>query len=329
MRSFKVCSFVLVLFCLSFSGCQFNSKKVYHVGVLCGTESFMGIADGFKHKMTELGYVENENVFYDLHVSAMDPENERRVLEKFVSDNVDLILAFPTEPALQAKHIVGKTGIPVVFAMAGIETSDLVDSIPEPGGNITGVRFPNPETTEKRFEMILSFVPDAKRIYCLYETAYPNNFPAIAALRSLAEANGIELVEDAVKDVEEARAAIKKRENAGDADFDAFYTLPDIINNCPEGFELICDFAQRHGIPIAGGVIYTVEQGAIFGCAPDNLEQGILAAISADKIFNGIPAGIIPVSTPELKLWLNFSAIEKLGLKVSEDLLYRADKIIR
>ena len=56
---------------------------------------------------------------------------------------------------------------------------------------------------------------------------------------------------------------------------------------------------------------------------------GELAAPIADKIFRGIPVGTIPVVTPEQSLWINYKRAAELGLTVSQDLLNRADKIIR
>ncbi|MFA5356911.1 MAG: ABC transporter substrate binding protein, partial [Candidatus Omnitrophota bacterium] len=62
---------------------------------------------------------------------------------------------------------------------------------------------------------------------------------------------------------------------------------------------------------------------------PGNFDQGALAAGLADKILRGVPAGVIPVVTPELRLRINYKVIQRLGLKAPEGLLSRADEIIR
>ena len=158
---------LLVVTCVFLIGCgkKTQEAKVYRVGILSGAETFVNIADGFKAKMAELGYVEGENIVYDLQKLNADPVGEKRVSEKFVQDKVDLIFAFPTDPALAAKAATQGTDIPVVFAMAGIEGNDLVESVTKPGGNVTGVRFPGPELTVKRFEFLHELVPHAKRVY--------------------------------------------------------------------------------------------------------------------------------------------------------------------
>jgi putative ABC transport system substrate-binding protein len=325
---------VLILLFVIFGflmGCgeKVKEKKVYRVGIVSGAETFVDIADGFKAKMTELGYVEGENIIYDLQGLNADPEGEKQVAEKFVQDKVDLIFAFPTDPAVVAKAATQGTDIPMVFAMAGIEGNNLVESVPKPGGNITGVRFPGPELTVKRFDFLNELVPHAKRVYLIYDRNYPTTIPSLEGLRPAASSLGIILVEDPVNNVQELQAALQKRAALDDLGIDAILIMPDILNNSPDGYLPILKFANKHKLPIGGGMKFTADLGAMYSFVPENVDQGKLAAILADKIFKGIPAGSIPVVTPEARLRLNYKVIQELGLKVSEGLLSRADEIIR
>jgi len=111
----------LIMACVFISGCDEKTEKVYRVGIVSGARAFIKIADGFKAKMTELGYIEGKNIVYDLHELDADPAEEERVARKFVEDKVDLIFAFPTGPSFAAKAAAQGTNIPVVFALAGIE----------------------------------------------------------------------------------------------------------------------------------------------------------------------------------------------------------------
>jgi putative ABC transport system substrate-binding protein len=114
-----------------------------------------------------------------------------------------------------------------------------------------------------------------------------------------------------------------------DIGIDAIFIMPEILTQSPEGWAVIIRFADEHKIPVAGGMVYTAKHGAIFSVVPDSVEMGELAASLADKIFKGTQAGTIMVVTPDSRLWLNYKAIQKLGLTVPEGLLSRADKIIR
>ena len=62
---------------------------------------------------------------------------------------------------------------------------------------------------------------------------------------------------------------------------------------------------------------------------PQNSDFGAPAALLADKILKGTPAGTIPVVSPESRLTINYKAIIKLGLKAGEGFLSMADEIIR
>ena len=86
------------------SGCaEDKTQKVYHVGILCEAKNMDSIANGFKAKMSELGYIEGKNIFYDFNVANFDSSEEQRILKKFADEKVDLIFAFPTEAATAAK----------------------------------------------------------------------------------------------------------------------------------------------------------------------------------------------------------------------------------
>ncbi len=311
-------------------GCSMvQPVKVYHVGILSGLNAFSPMADGFKSKMTELGYVEGKNVVYDLQQTDMDPNAIQQILKKFVDEKVDLIYTFPTEPALAAKAATQGTQIPVVFASAVLEENHLVDSVRAPGGNITGVRFPGDDLCAKRFDLLRSLVPQAKRVGIIYNPNYPANKSALDLIRPAAALAGVTLVEVPVHSVADIQADLEARAKAPDAGMDAILIITDDLSQTPEGWTLISKFAADHHIPIAGSAAFEADSGAVFSYIPDNLETGKLAAPLADKILKGTQAGTIPVVTPESRLRINYKVAQQLGLTVPDGLLMQADEIIR
>jgi putative ABC transport system substrate-binding protein len=311
------------------SGCTSQTQKVYHVGILSGAEAFADIADGFKAKMTELGYVEGKNIVYDVQKFNGDAAGEKQALKRFVEDDVDLIFAFPTDSSVEAKEATQGTEIPVVFALAGIEGNNLVESVQHPGGLITGVRFNGPDNTVKRMEILLEIKPQSKLIGIFYDRNYPNTIPSLDALRSAAPSLGITLVEVPFSSMEELIASVEARSKLDDVGMDAILIMPEVLSQTPVGFGAIVKFANEQKLPIGGGMAYCADNGAVFSYIANNAEMGELAAVSADKIFKGTPAGTIPLVTPESRLRINYAAIQMLGLNVSEGLLARADNIIR
>jgi putative ABC transport system substrate-binding protein len=319
----------LVVGCVLLSGCGKKTQKVYRVGILCSFEPFINIADGFKAKMTDLGYIEGKNIVYDLQIAHMDPEKERRAAKKFVEDKVDLIFAFSTEASITAKSATRRTDIPVVFAMAGIEGNNLIDSVSEPGGNITGVRYPGPDLVVKRFEFLRELAPQVKRLYIPYNPNYPTCLPSLIALRPVASSLGIMLVEDPVANIEELRTALEKQAKSADISIDAIQILPENLTQSPDGWAMISKFAKEHKLPLVGSALSSADNGGIFSYCVDFFEVGQQAAPIADKILKGTPAGSIMVVTPPTHLRLNYKVIKELELEVSECLLSKADEIIR
>jgi putative ABC transport system substrate-binding protein len=320
---------IVILVFLIGCGKKTQEVKVYQVSIISGAEAFVNIVHGFKAKMTELGYFEGENIVYTVYGLDANLEEENQAAQKLIEDKVDLIFAFPTDPAVVAKAAVQGTNIPVVFAMAGIEGNNLVESVSKPGGNVTGVRFPGPDNCVKRFEILHELVPDAKRIYLIYDPNYPNAGPSLKGLRPTASSLGITLVENPVNNVEELQVALQERAAKKNIGIDAILLMPDILNHSPDGFGAILKFANEQRVPIGGGGAFTADLGATFSFAPDFFETGMLAAPIADKILKGTPAGTIAVVTAQSHLRLNYKMIQELGLTVPEGLLSRAEEIIR
>ncbi len=332
----KITGFFLSVFilaslaaCLFFTGCLEKKQKVYHVGILTDYSPFLIIANSFKEGMSELGYIESENITYDLQIKDFDPEGQKAAVERFIKDRIDLIFTFPTEASVIAHKLTQGTDIPVLFAMCGVEGNIPIESVREPGGNITGVRYPGPDNTVKHLELMLEIKPESRRFWVTFNPNYPNTTAILALLREAASSYNIELLEAPNETVQEVEADLKDLEASGRVDIDAILLLPEGLSQSPEVSGVIIDFSKRHNIPVGGGVPFTLNMGAVFCFLPDEAEMGKLATLSAHKIFSGIPAGTIPLITPENYLWLNYKAIQDLGLTASEGLLHRAKVIIR
>jgi putative ABC transport system substrate-binding protein len=309
---------------LLLSGCGTQKPKVYRVGIMA-LSFFEVIADGFKAKMTELGYVEGQNIAYDLQIVSADQAEMQKVLDKFVADEVDLIFAFPTEPALLAKAKTQGTNIPVLFVMGTIEGNDLVKSVREPGDNITGVRFAGPDLYVKYLEVLLDLAPNTKRVGLFYDPEYPAMASTIEALRAAAPSVGVTLVEVHVASDAELEANLQARAKLSDVGFDATILMP--AATLLASYELIGKFSAEHELPFVAG--RPRNEWSVFTLIPDDIETGEQAAPLADKILRGTPAGEIPVASPNTSLRINYKRAQELGLTVPEGLLKRAVEIIR
>lgn len=318
----------VVVLSLLVSGCGAQKPKVYRVGILTSNPSFAAIGDGFKSKMTELGYTENQNITYIVQNPSAEMADKQRLAKQLVDDKVDLIFAFPALESVAARDATQGTNTPVVFGYAQVEGANLVKSVREPGGNITGVRYPGPELISRRLEILHEIVPQVKRVWIGYDKNNANVPPALEALRPTASSLGITLVEVPATTLEELKADLAARAKSADLGLDAILAMPDSLNTSPAGTAMLTKFAAEHKVPMAGGLA-SQAQGALFVNGTNLTNVGELAAPLADKILKGTPAGTIPVVTPEQELYINYKLAQELGVTVPQGLLNQAVQIIR
>lgn len=317
----------LIIATLLLSGCN-GAKKQYKVGVLIGLEFTAPVADGFKEGMKELGYVEGENITYDVQVVGFDIPTYQKVIKKFIADKVDLIVVTPTEATIEAKALTKGTDIPVVFSFAFTEGMGIIDSIGQPGGNITGVRFPGVDVQLKRYEIMRKTAPDAKRFWMPYQRGYPIVAPQLEALAPLAKADGITLIPFPADNAAELQTELDKH-SGDDPGMDAILLLVEPLMVDPGAFGVAAKFAYEHKLPIGGAYMTSGEYTSIFGVNVDLHESGKLAAPLADKILRGTPAGTIPAVSAENFIQVDYKVAKEFGLTIPEGILKQADQIIR
>ena len=336
------------------SGCGGGAqqdKKVYTIGLLAGFD--FPVTNGFKDGMAELGYVEGENLIYDLQEThGVDMQAYQDITQKFVDEKVDLVMSFPSEATQAAHQVTQGSDVPLVFSYAAIEGLGVVESVQVPGGNVTGVRYPLLDIARKHFEVTMQLVPDAKKVLIPYFAGYPILPPQFETIEPLAQAAGVTIVKAPVTNGEEMQAfldnliaesapeAVSTPEVEGETeaeaqseavakpDIDAIVYLVGPAPVSPDIVAVVAQFGAAYQIPITSGVIGENDTWTITDINVDWHESGVMAATLADKIFQGIPAGTIPVVTPEPYLYVNLVAAQKLGLEVPEELMLLADKIV-
>jgi putative tryptophan/tyrosine transport system substrate-binding protein len=314
---------------LILGACGSAQPRVYRVGILSGLSFFSPIADGFKAEMARFGYEEGKNISYDVQVSEVDIESYRRILQGFVAAKVDLIVVLGTEAAQEAKAVTAGTQIPVVFSYVVTDGMNVVESVREPGGNMTGVRLPSVDIARKRYDVLREIAPDARRILMPYLRGYPIVPDQVAALHDEAKVDGVTLVEAPAASPAELEAQLQALGTGDDQGFDAVLLLVEPLALAPGVLDTIGTYADSAKAPV-GGILFSGEGfNTVFGVFADLTDAGSKAAPLADKIFRGIPAGTIPVVTADAQLQLNNRKSQELGLTMPEGLLSQAQQIVR
>ena len=289
-----------------------DAGNVYQVGIiqLVTHDALDAATKGFQDALiAELG---EGNVNFDLQNAAGDTNTCATIVNSFVSNDVDLIMANAT-PALQAAAaataeipILGTSVTEYGVAM-GIENfSGTV------GGNVSGTSDLAP--LDKQAEMVKEWFPDAKNVGLLYCSAEPNSQYQVDTIKGMLEGMGYTCTLYAFADTNDMSAVTQ---NAAD-NSDVIYVPTD--NTVASGTGIIDGICQAAGVPIIAG-----EEGICAGCGVATLsisyyDLGVATGKMAAKILTGeadistMPVEYAATSTPKY----NAAICEALGLTVPE-----------
>jgi putative ABC transport system substrate-binding protein len=142
--------------------------------------------DGFRRGLAATGYEEGRNLAVEYRWSDSDYDRLPALAADLIERRVAVIVAVGVDPAHAAK--TATTTIPIVFFMSGDPVAEnLVSSLNQPTGNLTGVTTFAGLLTSKRLELLRELAPSA-RIAALMN---PNNSNAKFRLKEIEEASRI------------------------------------------------------------------------------------------------------------------------------------------
>src|SRR5262245_33903692 len=111
--------------------------------------------DAFLKGLAELGWIEGQNIVIERRFAGGNVEQLKGSAAELVRLNVDVIVAAASAPTKVAKEATAS--IPIVFANAGDPVGQgFVQSLPRPGGNITGIAFDaSPDINAKQAQLLI------------------------------------------------------------------------------------------------------------------------------------------------------------------------------
>jgi len=279
------------------------------------------ILDKFKSTMTELGYVEGENITYIYHgiLGGGQQANEAEI-ENLMAGHVDLLLTLGNAPTQVAQRAVEGTDIPVVFAPATNPLGEkFIASLRHPAGALTGIQ--SIDCTPKALEWLLRLAPDTKLVYAPYHSADRIAPMSIKLLPDTAAQLGVELVLDEVSSGAEILTTVKNLPQ------DAAILFP-ISPSIDASLDDILALALELGIP-AGSTTNLTQDKLLFTYAIDLPRIGEQAGVLVDKILKGAKPGDLPVETAEFILIIDLRTARAIGLDIPDEILQQAQRIIR
>lgn len=296
------------------SGNEKESKTV-KIGVTQIVEhpSLDAAFEGFKKALEDGGFKEGENVNYDVQIAQGDMNNNQTIANNFVSDQVDLIFANSTPSAQSALNVT--KDIPIIFtSVTDPVGANLVPSMDEAGGNITGTTDTHPEAINKMIQFI-DEQTDAQSVGLIYNSGEQNSVAQIEKVKEAAKNTDLKFSEASVSTSAEVKQAAESL--VGKAD--VFYIVTD--NTVVSAIESVVSVANDNKIPVFAGELDSLKRGCFAAYGFDYYDIGYEAGQMAVSVLKGEKniKDIQPQYPQNLKLVINKTAAENQGIELKPE----------
>ena len=289
-----------------------TAAKTYTVGIcqLVQHEALDAATQGFKDALTaKLG----DAVKFDEQNASGDSANCATIVNGFVSNNVDLILANATAPlqaAAQATATIPVLGTSVTDYATALDISDWTGTV---GNNISGTSDLAP--LDQQAAMVQELFPDAKNVGLLYCSAEPNSVYQCDVMEGCLTDMGFTVSRYAFTDTNDVTSVAQTAADASDV----IYIPTD--NTAASNTEAIANVLLPAKDPAVTG-----EEGICSGCGVATLsisyyDLGYATGEMAAKILTeGADVSAMPVQyAPNVTKKYNAANCEALGLTIPDD----------
>ena len=298
-----------------------RADKTPRIGVIDPTGS-ANFAEGLGEALRQAGYSEGANLFIEWRRPSETEGELQSVVREMVRPKVDLMVTTgspATRLALQG------AALPVVFLVGDPVRAGFASSLAKPSGNGTGVSVVSPELGAKRLELLHQLAPKARRIGYLTDLSNPLVKRAMPGVQTAARTLGLQLeILDAPdpRELEVALRALQQRPS------EALLVAP--IAFYLSQAAAIARAASERRIPAMYAYREFVADGGLASYGPDLKRIGGVMAGYVIKILRGAKPSELPIEQmSKYELVIDLRAAREQGIKIPQEILMRADEVIR
>jgi len=280
----------------------------------------MSLVEAFRQGLRQVGLVENRDVLLNVSWITGDPE---KAIAEVIQRGVDILVPCGSSASVAARRLT--LTIPTVFISVGNPVGmGLVESLPQPGRNVTGFSDLLGDLGGKLIDLSKELSKPKIDVDYLWHTDWPDGRQRLFDTEQAAKSAGVMLRLHPVGDngdVGERIAAVKASGGT---------TL--IVQPSPYTYRLrerIIASATQSGISTLFAFPIAAREGALIAYGPDYLSLYRKAPLYIDRIIRGTKPADLPVEQPnKVELVVNLKTAKMLGLEVPLSLLIRADELI-
>lgn len=301
-----------------------QAVKVWRIGFLSSEfpSAWAPRMDALRAGLRDLGYVEGRNITIESRWAEGKYERLSELAAELVRLKVDVIVAGAALASRAAQQAT--TTIPIVMVAVGDAVDfGLVSNLARPDENLTGSTFFGLELAGKRIELLKEALPRAKRIAVLINPNNTGSESTLRAMQGVAKSLQVDVQAFEVRKSSEFEHAFS---SMAKLQFEALAIPQQPIMHV--NAERIAELAAKHRLAWVGGAEFS-EAGCLIGYGPSFIELYRRAANFVDKITRGARPIELPIERPtKFELIVNMKTAKRLGLKIPQSILLRADRVI-
>ena len=275
----------------------------------------------FAERLRELGWVEGRTVAIEYRWADGRAERYAEFAADLVRLKVNVIVTSTLRAVIAAKQAT--SAIPIIFTSVGNPVSaGLVQSLAQPGSNLTGLSQQGPELGTKRLELLREMIPDLRRVAVMANPVNPSTNLEIEEVQLAARQFGIDVSVLQVKRAEDIGPAIESSKGV-----EGLYVVIDPLMSVNQ--DKINALAIGARLPTLHGLRDYVVSGGLMSYGANFTDLFRRAGDYVDKILRGANPAEIPVEQPtKFDLVINLKTAKALGITIPPTLLARADEVI-
>lgn len=279
---------------------------------------------GLNEELKRLGFQERKNLLLETRNAKGDRGALQPAAADLVARKVDVIFTTGTRATLAAASATGN--LPIVFAHPGDPVvAGLVKNLAAPTKNITGVAGFAAQMTDKRVALLKEIVPELREIHIFFDSNNNYSLENFAQTETAAKKIGLRVVAHGVKSSDELKTTFSSLRNEPGV---AVFHVPDDLVEGEAAF--VFDKARENKLPTMFNEESWVIQGAVAAYGPSYLDMGRHAGGILARIIKGQSPASIPIERAgKFDLVVNYRIANYIGLRLSPEILKKADKVIR
>ncbi len=292
-----------------------DSKDTISIGVLQLIEhvALDQAYEGFVAGLAEAGYVDGENISIDYQNAQGEQANCVTIAQKFVNDDVDLILAIATPAAQAAANLTDSIPI-LVTAVTDPQSAMLVESNEMPGRNVSGTSDLTPVAAQ--MELLVDLIPSAKTVGLLYTSSEQNSIFQIDLAKKALDALGLDYIEATVSNSNEIQQVTQSLVGK----VDAIYSPTD--NLIAAGMATVGMVAMEAKLPVICGEEGMTMTGGLATYGINYYNLGMQTGAQAVRVLkDGADPAQMPIEyLASGELVINEDFANSIGLTIPSDL---------